>query len=168
MEQLVGKTIALVLMNGNKDYIRFITTDGENIDFVAEGDCCAHAYIAEHDGVEHLIGHTVTATETNGFKSEENGDRGMVVDTNFYNISTRWGVAMQLTLRVSHNGYYGGRIAWVDEMWSRPTIPADLRPLRGSSNKAIDAVVTGILQRAGFVPPACAEDDPDNYEASPF
>jgi hypothetical protein len=113
---LVGKTINAIYMNAEDTCICFEMKDGEKLYYVAEGDCCAHAYFYQHQDLDYILGSPVISVECETVEDPDAGD-GDVVDIHFYVVKTMRGRAT-FEFRVSHNGYYSGwaKLGSADDM----------------------------------------------------
>ena len=119
IKSLLGHTITSVSIEDD-GHRMVITTRSHRFVFHSEGDCCAVAYLMKpcDKDIQSIIGQEVVAVNAHGFKTEERGDWGDVIDTQFYSIQTHNG-DLDLELRTSHNGYYGGWITLtsMEECW---------------------------------------------------
>jgi len=101
---------------GPEGYELHVVTDAGEYEFRAEGDCCAHAFIAEQPGVGEMRdanGDTVVKwVIADGERSEPEDYE--VIDSTFYTLHTSGGM-LQFTLRIEHNGYYGGALETVKD-----------------------------------------------------
>jgi hypothetical protein len=128
---LKGKVVTEVLLGSGDTFLVMVTSDGERHRFQSVGDCCAVAVFAEICGLKWLQDKVVTQTESLPCQSETLGEWGNQVDTTFYNIYTKDGVAVQISLRTTHNGYYCG---WIEsekdgDEWREWDEPEDLKVL---------------------------------------
>jgi hypothetical protein len=115
MEQLVSQIIRKFDLSEDGQRLH-ITTDEYRYYFVAEGDCCAHAYIlppADED-VKAVIGQQVVRVTREAMDQQSGGEYGEVIDTEFISIQTHAG-DLDFELRTEHNGYYCGYISFVEK-----------------------------------------------------
>jgi hypothetical protein len=132
-EDLAGWTIRHieVVDAGDRLNIRAERGDAEQvISFVAEGDCCAHAYIDENSQgeLEGVSGGTIVDASER-YVDDPRGCNGDHHDACFYALRTTAG-DLTLTLHVEHNGYYSGRLRY-DLSYSEQATDA-LRAYRSS------------------------------------
>lgn len=114
MDQLVNQIIRKFELSEDGQRLH-ITTDEYRYYFVAEGDCCAHAYIltpADED-VSAIIGQRVVKVMRESV-DQQSGSFGDVIDTEFICLQTHAG-DLDLELRTEHNGYYCGYITFVEK-----------------------------------------------------
>ena len=119
IKNLVGHTISNIQIDDDGRRM-VITTRSHRFTFSAEGECCAVAYLIMPDStdLQAVIDQEVVVVKSNGWKRTHDSDWGDVVDTGFYSIQTHNG-DLDLELRVSHNGYYGGWLKLIskEECW---------------------------------------------------
>lgn len=86
------------------------TTAGRHV-FIADGDYCANVYIHNPEEANkearHLIGQTVKQAYVKDVEEEE--IEGVCRNIHFYTIQGDKS-ALDITLYVDHNGYYGGAL----------------------------------------------------------
>lgn len=111
--RLIGKSIRAIYLAPGDQCICFEMMDGEKLYYLAEGDCCAHAYFYQWADLDYILGQPVTAVDHETVDSL-NDDDDNVTDIHFYAIKTLKGRAT-FEFRVSHNGYYGGSATPTDE-----------------------------------------------------
>ena len=117
-DELVGQIVQAIILE--KDGQRLIIkTNKYKYTFVAEGDCCAVAYVLEPDeeDLKDFLGNKIVQA-TSSAVSVTNDDSGEQTDTEFYNLRTHKG-ELTLELRTEHNGYYCGWLMLVgrEEVW---------------------------------------------------
>jgi len=119
IRDLVGHTISNVQVEDD-GHRMVITTRSHRFVFRSEGECCAVAYIVKpsDEDIQSIVDQEVMAVNVHGFSRKDRGDWGEVTDTEFYSIQTHNG-DLDLELRTSHNGYYGGWIVLTskEECW---------------------------------------------------
>lgn len=107
------------------DYLRFLTSDGGYVAYAAEGDCCSRSWFNHLSGLDALLGQTVIAVQVkpmseipgtgDGWESDELKIYG-------WTLTTPRGY-VDLEMRNSSNGYYGGSIERLDSdreiVWKR-------------------------------------------------
>lgn len=110
IEDMVGDLVVDVRTSGHGSFLLIVIEGGGAHLFEAYGDCCAHAYVEAINAIAELPAR-ITGWEC---RSSERGvgDWGNVMDVHFYELQTDRGV-VQIELRVSHNGYYGGSLEYV-------------------------------------------------------
>lgn len=140
-EELVGLRIeqalqAINIHSGDLE-IYLVFLDGRIVRLCPEGDCCAHAYIAQVNNPEALLIATIISIEDlehsyeriDEIRNAEDGGRGVgdsenpdddddhAFDIWGHRINTDRGTCV-IDCRTSHNGYYSGwlNVAWVDEV----------------------------------------------------
>jgi len=115
-EELVGQKIMGVTFPNN-DTEMVIKTEEWKYHYIAEGDCCAAAYIAEFDfnDLARILGKEVVAVASRGHSETEGWN---TVDTEFYTIKTHSG-DVEVELRTEHNGYYCGwlKLISTEKIW---------------------------------------------------
>jgi hypothetical protein len=122
---LVGKTINKIHMDPSKEQIVFETSRG-NFAYFAAGDCCSTSWFEHLDGVDALIGGTISSVDDIeqseigeafetlliklGLSTEKADDAGHeCIQKYFFKFTTDKGRA-SLDMRNSSNGYYGGYV----------------------------------------------------------
>jgi len=117
-EELVGQIVRDIALekDGQKLIIR---TNKYKYTFVAEGDCCAVAYVLEPDkeDLQNFLGNPVVQAMASKV-TVTNDDYGNQTDTEFYSLRTHKG-DLTLELRTEHNGYYCGWLMLIgrEEVW---------------------------------------------------
>jgi len=115
-KELVGQVARAIILEKEGQTL-VIKTDKYKYTFVAEGDCCAHAYVLEPDeaDLKAFLGNEIIQTSSNSVSVPN--DYGQT-DTEFYNLRTHNG-DLDLELRTEHNGYYCGWLMQVgrEELW---------------------------------------------------
>ncbi len=132
MQELVGKLIYEIWINGTQDVLVFKTPDGSFI-YDAEGDCCSESWFADIEGVAFLLNSLIRSVEeipkNNFSKYDFNaGRKGTQEDERVYGyaIKTSQGDA-SIIFRNSSNGWYGG---WCDYAGNIKLHPEEME-LRG-------------------------------------
>ncbi len=105
LSDLVGRTIVEVRRSADDYSICLVDSTGEAHYFVAEGECCAHAYVEAVESPEFLLGRVTAVSEDDA--PRQSGGSDDALDVTFYRLSTAAGTCT-IELRVEHNGYYGG------------------------------------------------------------
>ena len=103
--------------------LSFRTATGDKIYFVTRGDCCNAVWVNHISGVDIIAGETpfdllrgavVTAVEDKGWTGDREDVEGHeYVSDGFYTITTDRGY-IDIEIRNSHNGYYGGSVDYLD------------------------------------------------------
>jgi hypothetical protein len=130
-DNLAGRELrsAYTLDGGHK--LHLITDEGAFV-YESEGDCCAHAWVESVNAIAELPA-TIMGVESGNAETEEEGDYGDVLDICFYSIRTTRG-HVDVELRISHNGYYGG---WLNFLGTK-SVPAALVDVAKDSGKSSD------------------------------
>lgn len=131
-ESLVGKTIKEVMISGDGVYIVFVTEDGKEFGYGAEGDCCSSSWFSHITGLKNLIGQNVVAvSEREEFSKEEYEEAEKegeydVLELYGFTLKTNKG-ACDIEMRNDSNGYYGGMVYTLDRVTK--DIKEDLKPV---------------------------------------
>jgi len=122
---LIGKRVNDVLINDDKTVIAFRTIEGEYLAYYASGDCCNNVWfnhltctnaLGTGDVFDILRGAEVLGEETKGWSDVVNErDSYEVVEDGFWTIKTARGY-IDLEVRNTHNGYYGGHVERCTEL----------------------------------------------------
>jgi hypothetical protein len=106
-KELVGQAVQAIILE-KEGKILIIKTDRYKYTFVAEGDCCATAYVLEPEAedLKNFLGNKIVQA-TSSPVTVTNDEWGHQTDTEFYNLRTHNG-DLTLELRTEHNGYYCG------------------------------------------------------------
>lgn len=112
MEKLIGKKITGIFINS--DYLKF-ETDGGDVCFRVDGECCSRSYFYDFIGVEKLLknGVVLNLEEIEDYPDDgkRKGDEDSV-SCYGYRITTKdqeFGeVSSVVSFRNDSNGYYGG------------------------------------------------------------
>jgi hypothetical protein len=120
---LVGKRITGIFLANDAWTVVFRTTDGKYLCYNTENDCCNSVWFNHINGVsiigkgnsfDLLRGALVLSTEDKGWGENRTGDDGYeVVQDGFWTIRTDRGY-IDIEVRNSHNGYYGGSVSEVE------------------------------------------------------
>ena len=131
---LVGKRINGLFIGDDAWALVFRDINGRHYCFRTKNDCCNTVWFNHVNGVETVLGEgnlfdvlrgaMVTAVEDKGW-TEDRADGYDVIQDGFWTIKTDRGY-LDLEVRNSHNGYYGGSVAYDEEFESLSTI-ADLQ-----------------------------------------
>ena len=104
-DMLVGQTITKLTLNDDATELEFATPSGRFV-FQAEGDCCSDSWFNHLSGVSALLGQTVRnviereVVIASGTRQDEDRVYGWSLVTDLGHVD--------LELRNSSNGYYGG------------------------------------------------------------
>ena len=130
---LVGKRINGLFIGDDAWALVFRDINGRHYCFRTQNDCCNTVWFNHVNGVETVLGEgnlfdvlrgaMVTAVEDKGW-TEDRADGYDVIQDGFWTIKTDRGY-LDLEVRNSHNGYYGGSVAYDEE--SKIDAIADLR-----------------------------------------
>ena len=123
-KELVGKRINGIFLGNDNWTLVFRTSDNQFYRYDTENDCCNSVWINHMTGVnvvgtgdsfDLLRGALVIAAEDRGWSDNqpEDEDGWTVVQDGFWCITTDRGY-IDIEVRNSHNGYYGGRLDEVD------------------------------------------------------
>lgn len=110
MEKLEGRVVREVRQDPDGGDLYFVTDTGP-LAFEAYGDCCAHAYFYQVEGMDEILGRPILSVEEGETTCTEQGRE--YLDAFFVTIKTDRGRATA-ELRTEHNGYYSGMARNVD------------------------------------------------------
>ena len=123
---LIGKRINGIFLGDDSWTLIFRDTNGKYYGYKTSGDCCNSVWVNHMSGV-HLVaakdnsfdmlrGALVVSSEERGWTDAESTDADSwdVIEDGFWCITTDRGY-IDIEVRNSHNGYYGGRIEEVDD-----------------------------------------------------
>ena len=120
---LVGKRINGLFLGDDDWALVFRDINGRHYCFRTENDCCNTVWFNHVNGVETVLGEgnvfdflrgaMVTGVEDKGW-SEDREDGYNVIQDGFWTIKTDRGY-IDLEVRNSHNGYYGGSVKYDEE-----------------------------------------------------
>lgn len=120
---LVGKRINGLFLGDDDWALVFRDINQRYYCFRTENDCCNQVWFNHVNGVETVLGEgnlfdvlrgaMVTAVEDKGW-SEDREDGYDVIQDGFWTIKTDRGY-IDLEVRNSHNGYYGGSVKYDEE-----------------------------------------------------
>lgn len=125
MKELVGKTVTSIQVNQDQSLLKFCTVDGEDIIYVAIGDCCSETWWADivfswGGWRESKYPFVVMAEETLEMPSwaekvvNSDGKTRQEFDQIYgHKIKTQSGY-LEVIYRNSSNGYYGGEYILLD------------------------------------------------------
>ena len=122
---LVGKRINGLFIGDSAWALVFRDINGRHYCFRTENDCCNTVWFNHVNGVETVLGEgnlfdilrgaMVTAVESKGWTADRGDENGWdVIQDGFWTISTDRGY-IDLEVRNSHNGYYGGSVVYDEE-----------------------------------------------------
>ena len=116
-KELVGQAVQEIILEKEGQTL-VIKTDKYKYTFVAEGECCAVAYVLEpsEEDLKDFLGNKIVQATSNAVTVDNDG--GQQTDTEFYNLRTHNG-DLTLELRTEHNGYYCGWLMQIgrEELW---------------------------------------------------
>jgi hypothetical protein len=123
-KNLIGKRINGIFLGNDNWALVFRTVDGQWLHYNTSNDCCNSVWINHMTGVgvagdnnsfDLLRGALVLDTEDKEWTANRDGsDEGHeVIQDGFYTIRTDRGY-LDIEVRNSHNGYYGGDLSEVD------------------------------------------------------
>jgi len=120
---LVGKRINGLFIGDDDWALVFRDINGRHYCFRTKNDCCNTVWFNHLNGVSTVLGEgnvfdilrgaMVTAVESKGW-SEDRADGYDVIQDGFWTIKTDRGY-IDLEVRNSHNGYYGGSVTYDEE-----------------------------------------------------
>ena len=119
---LVGKRINGLFIGDDAWALVFRDINGRHYCFRTENDCCNTVWFNHVNGVETVLGEgnvfdilrgaMVTGVEAKGWTDDRTDEDGYdVVQDGFWTIATDRGY-IDLEVRNSHNGYYGGSVVY--------------------------------------------------------
>jgi hypothetical protein len=119
---LVGKRINGLFIGDDAWALVFRDINGRHYCFRTENDCCNTVWFNHVNGVETVLGEgnvfdilrgaMVTAVESKGWTADRGDENGYdVIQDGFWTIATDRGY-IDLEVRNSHNGYYGGSVVY--------------------------------------------------------
>ena len=119
---LVGKRINGLFIGDDAWALVFRDINGRHYCFRTENDCCNTVWFNHVNGVETVLGEgnvfdilrgaMVTAVEAKGWTDDRTDEDGYdVIQDGFWTIATDRGY-IDLEVRNSHNGYYGGSVVY--------------------------------------------------------
>ena len=122
---LVGKRINGLFIGDSAWALVFRDINGRHYCFRTENDCCNTVWFNHVNGVETVLGEgnlfdilrgaMVTGVESKGWTDNRTDEDGYdVIQDGFWTISTDRGY-IDLEVRNSHNGYYGGSVVYDEE-----------------------------------------------------
>ena len=122
---LVGKRINGLFIGDSAWALVFRDINGRHYCFRTENDCCNTVWFNHVNGVETVLGEgnvfdilrgaMVTAVEAKGWTDDRTDEDGYdVIQDGFWTIATDRGY-IDLEVRNSHNGYYGGSVVYDTE-----------------------------------------------------
>ena len=122
---LVGKRINGLFIGDDAWALVFRDINGRHYCFRTENDCCNTVWFNHVNGVETVLGEgnvfdilrgaMVTGVESKGWTDDHTDEDGYdVIQDGFWTISTDRGY-IDLEVRNSHNGYYGGSVVYDEE-----------------------------------------------------
>ena len=122
---LVGKRINGLFIGDSAWALVFRDINGRHYCFRTENDCCNTVWFNHVNGVETVLGEgnvfdilrgaMITAVESKGWTDDRTDEDGYnVIQDGFWTIATDRGY-IDLEVRNSHNGYYGGSVVYDEE-----------------------------------------------------
>ena len=119
---LVGKRINGLFIGDSAWALVFRDINGRHYCFRTKNDCCNTVWFNHVNGVETVLGEgnlfdilrgaMVTAVESKGWTDDRTDEDGYdVIQDGFWTIATDRGY-IDLEVRNSHNGYYGGSVVY--------------------------------------------------------
>lgn len=112
-EELIGKTIKEIQVSSNEMILHFITDSGE-FTYATENDCCNTVWFCHVNGIELCLGSEVTEVIYKDGGAIESASDYDCLDNWFYTLKTSGGY-LDIEVRNSHNGYYGGSVSLLDD-----------------------------------------------------
>ena len=122
---LVGKRINGLFIGDSAWALVFRDINGRHYCFRTKNDCCNTVWFNHVNGVETVLGEgnvfdilrgaMVTGVESKGWTDDRTDEDGYdVIQDGFWTIATDRGY-IDLEVRNSHNGYYGGSVEYREE-----------------------------------------------------
>ena len=122
---LVGKRINGLFIGDGAWALVFRDINGRHYCFRTQNDCCNTVWFNHVNGVETVLGEgnvfdilrgaMITGVESKGWTDDRTDENGYdVVQDGFWTIATDRGY-LDLEVRNSHNGYYGGSVVYDEE-----------------------------------------------------
>ncbi len=122
---LVGKRINGLFIGDSAWALVFRDINGRHYCFRTENDCCNTVWFNHVNGVATVLGEgnvfdilrgaMVTGVESKGWTDDRTDEDGYdVIQDGFWTIATDRGY-IDLEVRNSHNGYYGGSVVYDEE-----------------------------------------------------
>jgi hypothetical protein len=122
---LVGKRINGMMLGNDGWTLVFRDISGKHYRFDTSNDCCNSVWFNHVNGVETVLGEgntfdilrgaTVLAVEDKGWGENRDDEDGYeVVQDGFWTIKTDRGY-IDIEVRNSHNGYYGGSVSYNED-----------------------------------------------------
>ena len=122
---LVGKRINGLFIGDDAWALVFRDINGRHYCFRTENDCCNTVWFNHVNGVATVLGEgnvfdilrgaMVTGVEAKGWTDDRSDEDGWdVIQDGFWTIATDRGY-IDLEVRNSHNGYYGGSVVYDEE-----------------------------------------------------
>ena len=122
---LVGKRINGLFIGDGAWALVFRDINGRHYCFRTENDCCNTVWFNHVNGVETVLGEgnvfdilrgaMITGVESKGWTDDRTDEDGYdVIQDGFWTIATDRGY-IDLEVRNSHNGYYGGSVEYDEE-----------------------------------------------------
>jgi hypothetical protein len=114
--ELLGRIVLQVWMDKSGRWIRFVT-DGMELCYRLEGDCCSESWVYAITGMQYLIGATIMSIDgVYGFDLPDDGKSRQEFDKIYWikYVTTKGNV--DLEFRNSSNGFYGGWISRQDSI----------------------------------------------------
>ena len=119
---LVGKRINGLFIGDSAWALVFRDINGRHYCFRTENDCCNTVWFNHVNGVETVLGEgnvfdilrgaMITGVESKGWTDDRTDEDGYdVIQDGFWTIATDRGY-IDLEVRNSHNGYYGGSVVY--------------------------------------------------------
>jgi hypothetical protein len=122
---LVGKRINGLFIGDSAWALVFRDINGRHYCFRTKNDCCNTVWFNHVNGVETVLGEgnvfdilrgaMITGVESKGWTDDRTDEDGYdVIQDGFWTIATDRGY-IDLEVRNSHNGYYGGSVVYDEE-----------------------------------------------------
>lgn len=129
---LIGKRINAIFMGDDDWTIVFRTVEGTHYQYQTQKDCCNTVWVnhlsgmralgaGDNNSFDLLRGAMVLSaedkewTENRNWADDDGGEYGDVIQDGFYTITTDRG-QIDIEVRNSHNGYYGGSFDEVENV----------------------------------------------------
>jgi hypothetical protein len=109
--QLIGKIVDTIYLSEDEESLAFVTDDGECHIYTTSGDCCNSVWFYHFSGVEELLNQRVHDVESKDWRDVEGeyAKDDVAEESCIWTLKTNRGY-IDIEVRNSHNGYYGGEV----------------------------------------------------------
>ena len=120
LEDMIGENIVAV-DTVQKETIKFYNDKEEVYTLNAYGDCCSYSWFEHFDGQENLINAKITKVDHKDMGDSFEDNHSSYIQCYFTTIHTTKGY-VDIEMRNSSNGYYGGYIELSKSYLNNPKI----------------------------------------------